>query len=83
MAQAFVAQLVQLIRPETQLTQMGENESAALSSKKELLARPAVFVALADIHTDSKLRDQIPQLEQALARDCFQVFAGVQGVCNQ
>ena len=61
----------------------GNSESAALSSKKQLFARPAVLMALADIHTDPKLEDQIPQLEQALARDCFQVFAGVQGVCNQ
>ena len=27
-AQAFVAQLVQLVRPETQLTQTGDSESA-------------------------------------------------------
>ena len=81
-AQAFVAQLVQLVRPETQLTQMGDSESAVLLSKKQVFARPAVLLAVADIYGKFENRHKIPQLEQALARDCFQVFAGVQGVCN-
>ena len=82
MAQAFVGQLVQLIRPETQLTQMGDSESAALSSKKQLFARPAVLRAVATIYMTAKNRHRIPQLEQVLARDCRQAFAGLQGVCK-
>ena len=81
MAQAFVGQLVQLIRPETQLTQMGDSESATLSSKKQLFARPAVLMVVANIYGKFENRHKIPQLEQVLARDSFQVFAGLQGEC--
>ncbi|CAL1141993.1 unnamed protein product [Cladocopium goreaui] len=52
---AFVAQLVQLARPDT----------------------PDVLLTAGDIYVENE--DQIPQLEQALARDSFQVFAGLQG----
>ena len=62
---AFVAQLVQLVRPET----------------------PDVLMATANIRfTAGNHRDTIPELlsrvselEQALARDNFHLFAGVQG----
>ena len=54
---AFVAQLVQLVRPET----------------------PDVLVATADIFAPAENRGKIAELEQALARDNFHLFAGFQG----
>ena len=47
-----------------------------------MFARPAVLMAFGDIYGKLENERKIPQLEQALARDCFQVFAGVQGVCK-
>ena len=86
MAQAFVAQLVQLVRPETQVSQMGEDKSAqcvktALEHDANFAARPDVLMAMADFfrnHADDE--EKCSQYEQALARDNFQLFAGRQGV---
>ena len=47
-----------------------------------MFARPAVLMALGDIYGEWENRRKIPQLELSLARDHFQVFAGVQGVCK-
>ena len=46
-------------------------------AKKQFVARPDVLLTAGDIYVENE--DQIPQLEQALARDSFQVFAGLQG----
>ena len=46
-----------------------------------MFARPAVLMALGDMYGTFE-NHKIPELEQALARDYFQVFAGVQGVCK-
>ena len=46
-----------------------------------MFARPAVLMALGDMYGTFE-NHKIPQLEEALARDYFQVFAGVQGVCK-
>ena len=86
--QAFVAQLVQLIRPETPLPQtealrvlFGSQTHlrTSLEQATNWVARPDVLVAVADIFAPSENRDKIPELEQALARDNFHLFAGVQG----
>ena len=45
-----------------------------------MFARPAVLMALGDIYGKLENRHKRPQLELALAQDCFQVFAGLQGV---
>ena len=75
--QAFVAQLVQLIRPETPLPQT--EAVASLEKAANWVARPDVLVAVADIYASKANRDKIPEVEQALARDNFHLFAGVQG----
>ena len=38
-----------------------------------------MLVAVADIFAPSENRDKIPELKQALARDNFHLFAGLQG----
>ena len=38
-----------------------------------------MLVALADIYAREENRDKVPEVEQALARDNFHLFAGVQG----
>ena len=49
-------------------------------AKKQVFARPDVPMALAKIYAVTENRDQIPELEQALARDQFHIFAGFEGV---
>ena len=88
LGQAFVAQLVQLIRPETPLPQT-EAVRVLFRSQMQLrtsleqaanwVARPDVLMAVADIFAPAANRDKIPELEQALARDNFHLFAGFQG----
>ena len=42
-----------------------------------------MLLALGDIYGRLENRHKMPQLKQDLARDCFQIFAGVQGVRKQ
>ena len=65
-AQAFVAQLVQLARPDTPLTQIGKSGKVSCA-KKQFVARPDVLLTAGDIYVENQ--DKIPQ----------QVFAGLQG----
>ena len=44
------------------------------------MARPDALTVMAEIYLCSAYADKIPECEQALARDNFQVFAGLQGV---
>ena len=88
MAQALVTHVVQLIRPETPLTQMETVKVRCVvpkhctKTKKQLAARPDVILTFADLYYNSTNDDKVPELEEALARDNFQLFAGVQGVRN-
>ena len=81
--QAFVAQLVQLVRPETPPTQMKNCENTVAGKNcswvRSKPARPAVLKAAADMYVNSRNRDKIPELTHALAEDQFQLFSGVQG----
>ena len=48
-----------------------------------MVSRPDVFTAMAEIYLHSPSEDEIPEREKALARDHFQVFAGLQGAAPQ
>ena len=84
-AQAFVGQLVQLVRPETSLTQRGDFESEVCGSegrsvaRSKSIVRPDVLMAAADIYTSQRKYEALAECEQELARGRFQVFAGFQG----
>ena len=41
-----------------------------------------MLMAIGDIHSERENVDKILQREQALARDCFSLFAGLQGWRN-
>ena len=51
----------------------------SLEQAANWVARPDVLVATADIYAPAENRDKIAELEQALARDNFHLFAGFQG----
>ena len=82
-AQAFVAQLIQLVRPETPLAQMRHwklsVEVICTETKKQFVARPDVLIAAADIYITRRNKEKKQEMRQALARNHFQVFAGLQG----
>ena len=62
--------------------QRGSEEFRLKSWKNQVVARPAVLMATADIYVNKenqKDKDKLRQCEQALARDSFQLFAGLQG----
>ena len=91
LGQAFVAQLVQLIRPETPLPQMetvgvlqfGSDEPHLSQKQITVVARPDVLMAVADLYVNLEYTDKRPECEQALARENFHLFAGLQGATTE
>ena len=51
-------------------------------AKNQMADRSDVIVTFADLYFEEKNSDKVPELEEALARDNFQLFARVQGVRN-